>query len=433
MVEIYNGFNEPQQDRVTSILAAKAATMPNNQPPPAPDYSQMYNPALMSSMAPQTGHDLSTLKQAEASGNPQAQALDKFATFHLGNDEQAKDNFKQFLIDHPNDVDPANSYQVNTAFAQWSKQSGHNAQQLSPPSPQDTSMQDLANIASNRETNYFGVQQEAAKNIAEINKLNAAAKGGTGAFGQQFALVQAAHPEWTAAEVQDYVYTRGQQQKAVTRNPDGSLALETGAKDIYGQIEGSRADAKNASDLAVAGPKARAAAEGETTGGGIAKAQLNLGSIEDSRNIVVNQVQSALNDKGKSKALGIWDANTPTMKGSDAWGFQRKVAQLNGAAFLDAYQKLRGGGAISDAEGPKATASISRMQDAATEEQFDEAARDFLHIVDIGVSRAREQAKGNLGSNTSSGVPDGAILIPGAVRNGKPVYKLPNGKGWSPD
>jgi len=180
-------------DRVTQILQSRA---PQPQQDPQLEFAnaiaafQQQNgvsPAQNQSYAQMGTQDrLAQLKQAEASGVPQARALDMAATKLIGNDEVKKDSFKQSVIDHPDDIDPSNSYQIMTAFAQWSKQSGHNQEATTRRalSPQELSMQDMASIASGRGTDYFGKQREDEKALADLAASKALsahrAAGGSG-------------------------------------------------------------------------------------------------------------------------------------------------------------------------------------------------------------------------------------------------------------
>jgi hypothetical protein len=91
---------------------------------------------------------------------------------------------------------------------------------------------------------------------------------------------------------------------------------------------------------------------------------------------------------GKSRMFGI--QNIP---GTDAKDFDIRLNQLQGKQFLEAFESLKGGGAITQIEGEKATQAIARMNAAGTEKGFIEAAREFQGIVRKGVERARLAAE----------------------------------------
>lgn len=69
-----------------------------------------------------------------------------------------------------------------------------------------------------------------------------------------------------------------------------------------------------------------------------------------------------------------------------------KVDQLAGSAFLQAFDILKGGGAISEVEGTKATQAIARLSRTQTPEAFKQALNDFADVVRRGV----EKSKGDL-------------------------------------
>jgi len=74
--------------------------------------------------------------------------------------------------------------------------------------------------------------------------------------------------------------------------------------------------------------------------------------------------------------------------------------QATGTAFLQAYDTLRGGGAIANKEGERATAAITRMNLAQDEKEFIKAAREFQEIIRTGVRKAEEKAR--MGGQSSS-------------------------------
>lgn len=90
-----------------------------------------------------------------------------------------------------------------------------------------------------------------------------------------------------------------------------------------------------------------------------------------------------------AKALPEWAV---PYEGTDRAGFVERFKQVKSGAFMDAYNTLRGGGAITDKEGEKGTAALNRMSLATNEKEFIQAANEFRSIVQRGVQRAREQA-----------------------------------------
>jgi hypothetical protein len=84
--------------------------------------------------------------------------------------------------------------------------------------------------------------------------------------------------------------------------------------------------------------------------------------------------------------------------GTNTYGLESQVNQIKGEAFLNAFNMLRGGGAITDAEGKKATAAINRMDLNLSYKDFTKAAADAKEILQNGMKRAQEmKAKGTWG------------------------------------
>jgi len=78
--------------------------------------------------------------------------------------------------------------------------------------------------------------------------------------------------------------------------------------------------------------------------------------------------------------------------GTDASNFKTLYDQVMGAAFSEAFETLKGGGAITEKEGTKATAARNRMSLAQSEDEFIRAALEYRDIVAKGVERAQAKA-----------------------------------------
>lgn len=94
-------------------------------------------------------------------------------------------------------------------------------------------------------------------------------------------------------------------------------------------------------------------------------------------------VTDALNHPGLSGAVGPIDSRKPdVVLGKDALAFRRRVEQLQGNAFLQAYQSLKGGGPITDIEGEKATAAQARLNTSNSEKEYKAALLEMQQLVD---------------------------------------------------
>jgi hypothetical protein len=101
------------------------------------------------------------------------------------------------------------------------------------------------------------------------------------------------------------------------------------------------------------------------------------------------------------------------IEGSDTASFEVRQKQIEGKAFLEAFNALKGGGSITEKEGEKATAAIMRMNKASKESEYIAAARELQGILRTGMDRSRARA-----GQTSPVVPNAA---PPAPRTGVPA------------
>jgi hypothetical protein len=122
-----------------------------------------------------------------------------------------------------------------------------------------------------------------------------------------------------------------------------------------------------------------------------------------------NLIQAATKPHpGFQNAVGAtWLPGARFVPGTNAAGFQALQDQIEGTAFLSAFEALKGGGAISEKEGAKATAARLRMTLAQDEKEYIKAAREFQDIVRTGVDNARRK----VGGGASSAAPTNAANI----------------------
>jgi len=66
---------------------------------------------------------------------------------------------------------------------------------------------------------------------------------------------------------------------------------------------------------------------------------------------------------------------------------------VQGQTFLQAYNYLKGGGAITDIEGKKGEAAIARLNRSQSTEDYRAALDDLSSVLKSGIERMRTQAK----------------------------------------
>lgn len=118
-------------------------------------------------------------------------------------------------------------------------------------------------------------------------------------------------------------------------------------------------------------------------------------------------INSLRTDPNRERGTGMSSVFN-AVPGTSGFDYQQKVNQVTSGAFLSAVQQMRGMGQLSNAEGQTATAAVTRMNTASSEEEFIAALNDYEKIVRQGMARAASKMGGApspQGSNkTSSGI-----------------------------
>jgi len=134
--------------------------------------------------------------------------------------------------------------------------------------------------------------------------------------------------------------------------------------------------------------KAAATEQGQAVG----KAKAELPAVEANAKLMIDAINAVEKDPylpRMTQGLSSWLLNVSP----EARASQARIDQVQGKAFLQAYAGLRGGGAITEAEGAKATASISRLQSMQVgTEEYKRALADVRKEVEALVDLARRKA-----------------------------------------
>jgi hypothetical protein len=104
--------------------------------------------------------------------------------------------------------------------------------------------------------------------------------------------------------------------------------------------------------------------------------------------------------------------------GTSESDFQAMYDQIQGGAFMQAFETLKGGGQITEKEGEKGTAAINRMKLATSEKAFIEASRDFQNVLRRGIETAEKELRTGPGGGgatpktvTRTGTLDGRKVV----------------------
>lgn len=168
---------------------------------------------------------------------------------------------------------------------------------------------------------------------------------------------------------------------------------------------------KRAKDPVFQQQMAAAKATGEAIAKGNVAAQQALPSVisnaQDAVNLIDQMVgKQEVRDKsgkviqaataphaGFENTVGTtWKPGFRFIPGTDAADFQSLFDQVKGSAFLEAFNVLKGAGAISEKEGEKATAARTRMSTAQSETEFVKAAREYQDVIRRGVETMQKKA-----------------------------------------
>lgn len=99
---------------------------------------------------------------------------------------------------------------------------------------------------------------------------------------------------------------------------------------------------------------------------------------------------------------------TGAFPGTPKVDFQSYLDTAKGQAFLTAYERLRGSGAITEKEGETATKAIMRLNTNLGPADFEKAVRDLMGVMERGKQRALEMAgetSGATNGTTSTDIP----------------------------
>jgi hypothetical protein len=199
------------------------------------------------------------------------------------------------------------------------------------------------------------------------------------------------------------ITVRGQNMQAETTRRGQNMQAETTrrSQDIADRRERDLTLAENQAAAKARGKKlAENKVEAERAlPGAIATAEQTDALIDDMiGDAKIENGKIVIPKGGRQPAPGFTNyvgAGVPGMRfleGSDAASYERRQLQIEGKTFLEAFESLRGGGAITEVEGAKGQQAISRMNKAQSEVEYVKAARELQEVVRKGVERARAKA-----------------------------------------
>tara|TARA_R110002124_G_scaffold204511_1_gene370917 strand:+ start:13770 stop:15194 length:1425 start_codon:yes stop_codon:yes gene_type:complete len=161
-----------------------------------------------------------------------------------------------------------------------------------------------------------------------------------------------------------------------------------------GSVSGARSDASNQSDLTYSEQIARASARGNVLGKAEAENLASAATDQSKADYTISLIDDVLADDSLPSLLGAAQgrlpAGIPGVTGGQAGAdLSAKLEQLQGQAFLQAFESLKGGGSITEREGGAATAAISRITNMRqSPEAYKQALTELRQIAENARARA---------------------------------------------
>ncbi len=171
------------------------------------------------------------------------------------------------------------------------------------------------------------------------------------------------------------------------------------------------------------------AAQQKAIGTASGEAQAQLPGAEGMASQIGKHIDELANDPYLPNMLGPLASRMPNVS-ADAARVQARMDQLKGGVFLQGYQMLKGGGAITEVEGLKAENAMARLSAAQNLQDYRAALGDFRDALSTGLAKLRSQAgmvPGGQQPGTGGAPPSRSAPQPGAVVNGF-VYRGGNPK-----
>lgn len=103
-------------------------------------------------------------------------------------------------------------------------------------------------------------------------------------------------------------------------------------------------------------------------------------------------VEGAKPHGGFEQYVGLGFPGLRFVEGTDTASFDPLYQSIKGQAFLDAFQRLKGGGQITEVEGQKATDALLKLNKAQNEKDFIKYAREFQENLQRGMELAKNKA-----------------------------------------
>lgn len=252
------------------------------------------------------------------------------------------------------------------------------------------------NAPTNEQKNLGFLPEPQRNTLIAAPFINEAGKDGTQMVMGPNGQVQAfAVPGYSNIQAQNAGAVAGAQAQAQAQNrivsvPDGNGGTVMMPEDQA--ISLTRAGQTGAPGSAPATGAAAAPGQlGTTLPETVINARSELGKVVNQAEQMISSIDGILNHPGLEGGTGL-SSYLPSLS-DNARDFDVRAAQLQGQAFLQAFESLKGGGQITEVEGRQATAAIARLEQAQSKEAYVESLKELRGILEKARNRAYEKAR----------------------------------------
>lgn len=149
---------------------------------------------------------------------------------------------------------------------------------------------------------------------------------------------------------------------------------------------------------------------GQVIGTSQANARVALPSAIDQAQDTYRVINELENHPGLNKGTGINSVFYTKVPGTDAYDFKNTHDQLVGKTFMQAFNSLRGAGAITDTEGKAATAAITKIADLKqSPDSYKKELTILKNTVNTGIKNMYQKAGVEMPANIDAPKPNASI------------------------